>query len=78
MALITRKIKGTEDVLPKQSYRWQFIEKIMREESKSYGFKEIRTPVFEHTELFARAESARRPTSFKRKCTPLPPRAARA
>ena len=54
MALITKKIKGTEDVLPKQSYRWQFIEKIMREESKVYGFKEIRTPVFEHTELFAR------------------------
>lgn len=54
MALITRKIKGTEDVLPKQSYRWQFIENIMREESKAYGFKEIRTPVFEHTELFAR------------------------
>ena len=54
MALITKKIKGTEDVLPKQSYRWQFIEKVMREESKAYGFKEIRTPVFEHTELFAR------------------------
>lgn len=54
MALITRKIKGTEDVLPKQSYRWQFIENIMREESRSYGFREIRTPVFEHTELFAR------------------------
>ena len=54
MALITKKIKGTEDVLPKQSYRWQFIEKIMREESRAYGFKEIRTPVFEHTELFAR------------------------
>ena len=54
MALIAKKIKGTEDVLPKQSYRWQFIEKIMREESKVYGFKEIRTPVFEHTELFAR------------------------
>lgn len=54
MALITKKIKGTEDVLPKQSYRWQFIEKVMREESKAYGFKEIRTPVFEHTELFTR------------------------
>ena len=54
MALIAKKIKGTEDVLPKQSYRWQFIEKIMREESRAYGFKEIRTPVFEHTELFAR------------------------
>ena len=54
MALITKKIKGTEDVLPKQSYRWQFVEKIMREEARAYGFKEIRTPVFEHTELFAR------------------------
>ena len=54
MALITKKIKGTEDVLPKQSYRWQFIENIMREEARAYGFREIRTPVFEHTELFAR------------------------
>ena len=54
MALITKKIKGTEDVLPKQSYRWQFVENIMREEARAYGFKEIRTPVFEHTELFAR------------------------
>lgn len=54
MALITKKIKGTEDVLPKESYRWQFVEQIMREESKAYGFKEIRTPVFEHTELFSR------------------------
>ena len=43
MALITKKIKGTEDVLPKQSYRWQFIENIMREESRAYGFKEIGT-----------------------------------
>ncbi len=54
MALITKKIKGTEDVLPKDSYRWQFVENIMRNEARSYGFKEIRTPVFEHTELFAR------------------------
>ena len=54
MALITKKIKGTEDVLPKESYKWQFVEKIMREEARSYGFREIRTPVFEHTELFAR------------------------
>lgn len=54
MALITKKIKGTEDVLPKQSYRWQFVENVMREEARTYGFKEIRTPVFEHTELFAR------------------------
>lgn len=54
MALITKKIKGTEDVLPKESYRWQFVENIMREEARGFGFKEIRTPVFEHTELFQR------------------------
>ena len=54
MALITKKIKGTEDVLPKESYRWQFVEGVMRKESQVYGFKEIRTPVFEHTELFQR------------------------
>lgn len=54
MGVITKKIKGTEDVLPKNSYRWQFVEDVMRKESASYGFKEIRTPVFEHTELFAR------------------------
>lgn len=54
MGVITKKIRGTEDVLPKQSYRWQFVENIMREEAANFGFKEIRTPVFEHTELFAR------------------------
>ena len=51
MALITKKIKGTEDVLPKESYKWQFVEKIMREEARSYGFREIRTPVFEQHRL---------------------------
>ena len=54
MALLTKKVKGTEDVLPKDSYKWEFVEKIMREESQNFGFKEIRTPVFEHTCLFAR------------------------
>ena len=54
MGVITKKIKGTEDVLPKDSYRWQFVEDVMRKESAAYGFKEMRTPVFEHTELFAR------------------------
>ena len=54
MALITKKVYGTEDILPKDVYKWQAIEKIMREEAELYGFKEIRTPVFEHTELFKR------------------------
>ncbi|MDP4119449.1 MAG: histidine--tRNA ligase [Bacillota bacterium] len=54
MAIITRKIKGTEDVLPSDSYKWQFVEDIMRKEASVFGYKEIRTPVFEHTELFSR------------------------
>lgn len=58
MGVITKKIKGTEDVLPRQSYKWQFVENIMREESANFGFREIRTPVFEHTELFARGVGA--------------------
>lgn len=54
MALITKRVYGAEDVLPKDSYKWQFVENIMRLEAQAYGFKEIRTPVFEHTELFER------------------------
>ena len=54
MALITKKPRGTEDVLPRDSYRWQFLEDIFRREARSYGYKELRTPVFEHTELFER------------------------
>ncbi len=54
MALITKKVYGAEDVLPKDSYKWQLVEDIMRSEAAAYGFKEIRTPVFEHTELFQR------------------------
>ena len=41
MGVITKKIKGTEDVLPKDSYRWQFVEDVMRKESAAYGFKEL-------------------------------------
>lgn len=54
MALITKKLRGTEDVLPQDSYRWQFLENIMREQARVYGFSEIRTPVFENTQLFCR------------------------
>ena len=54
MSLITKRVYGAEDVLPKDSYKWQFIESLMRSEADAFGFKEIRTPVFEHTELFRR------------------------
>ncbi len=46
--------KGTKDVLPSQAYKWQYIEDVARKTAHRYGFSEMRTPVFEHTELFAR------------------------
>lgn len=55
MELITKSVKGTQDILPKDSYKWQFVEDIMRSEAQSYNYKEIRTPVFENTELFCRS-----------------------
>lgn len=54
MALITKRIKGTQDVLPRESYRWHFIKKVLSDEAKNFGYKEIRTPVFENTKLFER------------------------
>lgn len=54
MALITNAIKGTQDTLPNESYKIQYIESAMRETAENFGFHEMRTPVFEHTELFQR------------------------
>ena len=54
MALITKAIKGTKDVLPQDAYKIQYIEATARETAADFGYKEIRTPVFEHTELFQR------------------------
>ncbi len=48
------KPRGTEDVLPSDSKLWQYIETTAREVCELYGYAEIRTPVFEHTELFQR------------------------
>ncbi len=52
--MLTQAPKGTQDVLPRNSWRWQKIEKSMRDICSLAGYREIRTPVFEHTELFAR------------------------
>ena len=49
-----RKPKGTQDFLPEQIGNWHFIEQYMRDICKTYGFNEIRTPVFEDTKLFLR------------------------
>lgn len=46
--------KGTKDVAPAESYKWHYVEDKIRETAREYGLLEIRTPVFEHTELFLR------------------------
>ena len=46
--------KGTKDVLPQDSYKWQYVESAARAVAQLFQLKEIRTPTFEHTELFQR------------------------
>ena len=46
--------KGTKDVLPADSYKWQYIEDTAREVARAFNISEIRTPTFEYTELFSR------------------------
>lgn len=52
--MIIQAPKGTKDMLPADAYKWQYLEKRLREIAATYGFREIRTPIFEHTELFLR------------------------
>ena len=52
--MLTNAPKGTKDTLPDQVYKWHYVEKKFAEICDKYGYKEIRTPVFEHTELFTR------------------------
>lgn len=47
--------RGTQDILPGQSEKWQYIESIAKDVCRRYHYKEIRTPIFEHTELFTRS-----------------------
>lgn len=55
MAINIKRPNGTEDVLPKDVYKWHTIEKISRETAESFGFSEIRIPTFENTDLFLRS-----------------------
>ena len=47
--------RGTQDILPNESWKWQRVESIMRDVCQLYRYEEIRTPIFEQTELFTRA-----------------------
>lgn len=46
--------RGTFDVMPGDIYKWQYVEKVIKETAEAFGYTEIRTPIFEHTELFER------------------------
>lgn len=52
--MLTNVPKGTKDIMPEQVYKWHYIENKWKEFCEKYGFREIRTPMFEHTELFQR------------------------
>ena len=55
MAEINKAPRGTNDVLPAESNKWQYVEKKMLETASLFGFGEIRLPVFEHTEVFTKS-----------------------
>ncbi|MBF0586864.1 histidine--tRNA ligase [Prosthecochloris sp. N3] len=53
-----RAVKGTRDIFPEEVVIWQYLEGVVRRVASLYGFHEIRTPVFEYTELFQRSIGA--------------------
>ncbi|MBS4025039.1 MAG: histidine--tRNA ligase, partial [Clostridia bacterium] len=52
--MLTKAPRGTNDFLPGEVEKWHYIEEKVRNICKIYGYREVRTPVFEHTELFSR------------------------
>ena len=54
MAMEIKAPRGTNDVLPADSYKWQIVEDAARRVSDRFGYREIRFPTFEATELFER------------------------
>ena len=52
--LVINAPRGTKDILPAQVENWNYIENKIRNICRRYGYEEIRTPIFEHTELFQR------------------------
>ncbi len=54
MAVKYTKPRGTEDMLPSESWKWQYLEQAMHRVAQRFGYREIRMPTFEDTRLFAR------------------------
>ena len=52
--MLTTAPRGTHDIMPDEVQNWRYLEDVVRNICEKYGYKELRTPVFEHTELFLR------------------------
>lgn len=52
--MLTKAPRGTKDIVPAEAYKWNYLEGKFRDLCRLYGYEEIRTPIFEHTELFKR------------------------
>ncbi|RYD03510.1 hypothetical protein N752_19060 [Desulforamulus aquiferis] len=52
--MLTTRPRGTNDILPGEVEKWQYLEGLARQVCREYGYGELRTPIFEHTELFHR------------------------
>ena len=53
--MLTKAPRGTKDIIPKDAYKWNYVENKFREICSLFGYEEMRTPIFEHTELFKRS-----------------------
>ncbi len=53
--MLTKAPRGTKDITPKDAYKWNYVENKFREICSLFGYEEMRTPIFEHTELFKRS-----------------------
>lgn len=52
--MLIKAPRGTKDIVPAEAYKWNYLEGKFRDLCRLYGYEEIRTPIFEHTELFKR------------------------
>ena len=60
-------VKGTHDILPEKSDKWQNLEKVIHDNTSLFGYKEIRTPIIEKTDLFIRS-IGKAQMLFQKKC----------
>lgn len=58
LGFLVKAPRGTRDILPGESYKWEYVIKILEEQAKLFGFVRVRTPVFENEELYVRSSGS--------------------